>query len=479
MPGLILVPLDGSSLAARALTYAVAVARERQLPLLLVRVLEPAPSRGMPLVQEPDAQSYLERIAGELREEGIGIQTLVSSTMFGTVPEVLVSQAQRRGCELIVMSTHGRSGLGRWVYGTVAEDVLRRSPVPVLLIPSTCDRNWPPGNRLRVLLPLDGSPLSEEVVQPMLSSIGHLISEIAVLHVEPSTALRDVYLSDRPESVTFGEEHLNQAARLQQQGLNVTALSEEGSPGAVISRVAAEQHVDLIAMATHGRTGLAHLVLGSISTETLHRSHVPVLLYRPAAMRRESTHADIGPEVQALLAPGIRKHENLTVLVAMDLTDKANAALAPTSMLARAANARVILLNVFLPSVHMGHVTAGTHQERIEYVRRERQLYLAEKARALEGVDVATRVEVQSHGEELDECIARVATEVQADVLVVVSKHVSGGVSAVLGSFAQGILRLSPCPVLVVRPDAESQRSPEGEVGAGRESTRASSPTQA
>ncbi len=464
MPGLVLVPLDGSSLSGRALPFAVAVARERQLRLLLVRVLEPSPPRGMPLVQEPDARAYLDHIAGQVREEGVVVQTLVSSTLFGTVAEVLVGKAQQRGCELIVMSTHGRGGLGRWVYGTVAEEVLRRSPVPVLLISSTCDRVWTPGKRLRVLMPLDGSPLSEEAVQPMLIGIRQLASEIIALHVEPSTALPDVYLSDGAESVTLGEDYLNQVARLQKQGLNVTALTEEGSPGAVISRVAAEQDVDLIAMATHGRTGIARLVLGSVSTETLHRSHVPVLLYRPAAMRRESATGNVdSAEPRKAFTQRVRKDERLTVVVAMDVGEKANAALAPTAMLARAANAHVILLNVFWPSVHMGHLTAGTQEERIEYVQRERQLYLAEKARMLEGFDVTTRVEVQADGEEVDECIARVASEVHADVLVVVSEHVSGGASAVFGSFAQGILRLSPCPVLVVRPDAESRRLPDVE----------------
>jgi nucleotide-binding universal stress UspA family protein len=178
------------------------------------------------------------------------------------------------------------------------------------------------------------------------------------------------------------------------------------------------------------------------------------------------------------LSQRILKDERLTVLVAIDVSENANAALAPTAMLARAADAHVILLNVFWPSVDMGHVTAGTQQKRIEYVQRERQLYLQEKARTLEGLDVATRVEVQSHSEEVDECIARVASEVQADVLVVVSKRVSGGASAVLGSFAQGILRLSPCPVLVVRPGAESRYVPATGAVARRESGSASSSTE-
>ncbi len=96
----------------------------------------------------------------------------------------------------------------------------------------------------------------------------------------------------------------------------------------------------------------------------------------------------------------------------------------------------------------------------------------------LEGFDVTTRVEVQAHGEEVDECIARVASEVHADVLVVVSKHVSGGTSAVLGSFAQGILKLSPCPVLVVHPDAaDSGPLRATGAGAGRETTGAPTST--
>lgn len=218
MPELILVPLDGSSLAARALPYAVALARERHLPLLLLRVLEPSPARGLPLVQEPDARSYLEHVASQLRDEGIDTETHLSSTLFGTVPEVLVGKAQQRGCELIVMSTHGRSGLGRWVYGTVAEDVLRRSSVPVLLISSTCDRVSASGKRLRVLLPLDGSGLSEEVIQPMLTGLDQLASEIVLLQVQPSIALPAVYLSDGSDSFRSGiEECQDQVARQRKQ----------------------------------------------------------------------------------------------------------------------------------------------------------------------------------------------------------------------------------------------------------------------
>lgn len=142
----------------------------------------------------------------------------------------------------------------------------------------------------------------------------------------------------------------------------------------------------------------------------------------------------------------------LTLLVALDLTDKADAAPGPTARLARAGGARVVLSNVFRPSTDMGHVVAESREASVNYVRAERQMYLDEKAQQLAGLDVHTRVEVLTHGEEVDQCIAAVAGEIGADILVLVSKRVSSTAGVILGSFAQGIVRLSPSPVLIVSP---------------------------
>ena len=94
MPGLILVPLDGSSLAARALPYAVAMAREQHLRFLLVRVLEPSPSRGLPLVQEPDARRYPEHVASQLREEGVEVENQWSRVRESRVASCCFPQRQ-------------------------------------------------------------------------------------------------------------------------------------------------------------------------------------------------------------------------------------------------------------------------------------------------------------------------------------------------------------------------------------------------
>jgi nucleotide-binding universal stress UspA family protein len=115
--------------------------------------------------------------------------------------------------------------------------------------------------------------------------------------------------------------------------------------------------------------------------------------------------------------------------------------------------ARVVLVNVFRPATDMSHVHAPT-KAAIEYVRAERRLYLEDKRREMPGLDVEARVEVLAHGEEIDQRIAAVAAEIAADMVVVVSKRVSNAAGLVIGSIAQGIVRRSPCPVLIVSPTA-------------------------
>ena len=235
------------------------------------------------------------------------------------------------------------------------------------------------------------------------------------------------------------------AEELRGKGWNVGVQVVFGPVAASIARVAREEQVDIIAMATHGRSGLARLVLGSIAAETLHRTRMPMLVLRPAALQQVEADQESGTQ------DSTADEGPLTILVCLDLTDKANAALGPTARLAGAAGARVVLLNVIRPITDLGHVVAE-RPEALEYVQAERRMYLQEKAQRLPGIDVETRVEVLAHGEDIEQRIATVATEIHADVVVAVSKRVPGAASVILGSFTQGILRLSPCPVLIVSP---------------------------
>ncbi len=142
----ILVPLDGSELAERALPYARQLAAERCSELVLLRVVNCVdltssqafagflPAEVFDAAIEDEHQSaaqYLARLAGELQREGLAVRWLVRT---GDAAGEIVEYSKEAGIDLVVMSTHGRSGLSRWVYGSVADRVLRGGTLPVLLV---------------------------------------------------------------------------------------------------------------------------------------------------------------------------------------------------------------------------------------------------------------------------------------------------------------------------------------------------------
>ncbi|MBK6429720.1 MAG: universal stress protein [Anaerolineae bacterium] len=138
----ILVPLDGSALAEAALHHAEALALEFKSNITLLRIIiSPYQLIAPDLVLSgtvaeipglrDQAMQYLQGVSGELREKGISFQTAI---LDGPVPDAITDYARAEHIDLIVMSTHGRGGISRWVYGSVAEKVLQAAPCPVLLI---------------------------------------------------------------------------------------------------------------------------------------------------------------------------------------------------------------------------------------------------------------------------------------------------------------------------------------------------------
>ena len=138
----ILVPLDGSALAEAALHHAEALALEFKSNITLLRIIiSPYQLIAPDLVLSgtvaeipglrDQAMQYFQGVSGELREKGISFQTAI---LDGPVPDAITDYARAEHIDLIVMSTHGRGGISRWVYGSVAEKVLQAAPCPVLLI---------------------------------------------------------------------------------------------------------------------------------------------------------------------------------------------------------------------------------------------------------------------------------------------------------------------------------------------------------
>ncbi len=298
----ILVPLDGSRLAEQALPYAMRLARSSGGRLVLVQatLTEPLPGQAELVARAAAtrrAEIELDVLVDRLRGEGL---TAEARVYYENAATAILDAAAQEDADVIVMSTHGRSGLGRWIYGSVADRVLRTAPIPVLLVPAACAGNWPTDRRLRVLVPLDGSPLAEEALGPAGELAQALGAELLLLQVleYPLPLAGDsagyVPFWDQDADLAAARRYLDEVAgALRAEGRTVAVLAVAAPPSSVgqavttIATVSRDEQAAAIVMATHGRGGLARLAMGSVGTGVLQHATVPVLLVRPAAIRAQ------------------------------------------------------------------------------------------------------------------------------------------------------------------------------------------------
>jgi nucleotide-binding universal stress UspA family protein len=303
----IVVPLDGSDLAERALPYAVRLAQQSRARLVLLRAVLAHPAAGVSPVEAraavvERAQFELGTVAERLRfwKAGLAVEPAV---VYSEAAAAITETVRERQASLIVMATLGHTGPGRWLYGSVADRVLRRAEVPVLLIPATCEQSWPSGRTLRILVPLDGSAYAEEVLGPAAELAALHASELVLVRVAPRERAGD------PHGLTYmslvhDEAHLAEAQRYLEQvaahlragGRTVSVMVLRGDPASAISELARQQRVHLIALANHGRGGLARLVMGSTATGVLARAHTPLLLVRPTHVQEAGGSAPVAAE---------------------------------------------------------------------------------------------------------------------------------------------------------------------------------------
>lgn len=293
----ILVPLDGSALGELALPVAEALARKADAQLVLVRSVWKPETRQLDPVQAQfeDVQAvkvYLADIARRLGEQG----RLVTRA-FPDLPPAhsILSEIEHHQADLVVMSTHGRSGLGRWIFGSVAEAVLARSPVPVWLVRGIGRR--PPDlfevAQPRILVPLDGSPFGEAAL-PHAKALARLLdATVVLLHVLPGAAPLE---EEEPnfEAQGAGADLADDTAamhylvvwaeRLRLEGVRVQTTVLTGPAPETIIQASQVSNIDLIVMGTHGRSGLPRVVLGSVALEVLRRGALPTVLVRPTGL---------------------------------------------------------------------------------------------------------------------------------------------------------------------------------------------------
>lgn len=329
----ILVPLDGSSRAERAIPVAARIARATHGSVLLLRVVniqarygpylyEPYPSTPPVFVQEildtelVKVQYYLADIAQSESLAGIKAET---KALPGLAAQTILEIARVQRVDLIVMCSHGRTGFKRWVLGSVAQKIVRHSTLPLLLLredsSAPVDLHSDATHPLRALVALDGSPFAEASLIPA----AHLVAALAApaqgaLHLaqivsplvmssekeytQGGDAMREQVLREATTYLSTVTEHIRNglAAEL---GLNVTwsvGMKEDIADALIRMAELGEETgsyevegCDLIAMATHGRSGLQRWMMGSITERVLDGTKQPLLIVRSHEQRTSTT----------------------------------------------------------------------------------------------------------------------------------------------------------------------------------------------
>lgn len=304
----ILVPLDGSRLSEQALPLALAIAERAKAKLRLVLVHRlpaiPLSAEGrrvyvsLELAARKSEKAYLKTFTDQIRNQSTSL-AITSTTLTGPVAGTLSEYIHESKTDLVVMTSRGQGGLRRLWLGSVADAMIRGSPVPILLVrPEENPSPRPVLENLRqILIPLDGSALAEaiidpakalaslagaelmlvEVIQPLASPLESLSAAPSRFDVELTTLRRkeaDNYLGNLTEECLKAGVKTTYSAPL---GTNVAHT---------ILELAESPLVGMMALATHGRGGVKRLALGSVADKVVRAAPRPILVYRPPRRTR-------------------------------------------------------------------------------------------------------------------------------------------------------------------------------------------------
>jgi nucleotide-binding universal stress UspA family protein len=336
----VLVPLDGTEMAEGILPYVTQIAKGLDTPLVLLSVIDPdalelpesleRPPAAVHTYVEPgglggiasvtpvepggstegvhpherggtfvtqifDAaelgmKRHLAEVARELEKKGV---TVESHVVFGRPADEILRVVEGEGCDLIAMSTHGRSAMGRGVLGSVTDNVIHNANVPVLTItPERAESYWKENQTIsRIIVPLDGSELAETVL-PYVEALAKAMSlEVTLVRSLRFDGFYTVYTDGYavPNSADLESEIEAEAIdylkgvtkNLAAGGLDVNWKLLRGEAARTIVDLAHETSQDLIALTTHGRSGLTRWVLGSVAEKLVRASGDPVLVIPP------------------------------------------------------------------------------------------------------------------------------------------------------------------------------------------------------
>jgi nucleotide-binding universal stress UspA family protein len=295
----IMVPLDGSATAERALAHAAVLARLFEARLTLAHVPEPVvvQNLGDPMwvVQDVNSEAvvaaarhYLEQASASEQLAGLQVATVLPDP---PVAQGLLEAVEANAVDLVAMTTHGHSGFKHLVFGGVADKLIRAAPVPVYLVREEGNTAPPPPAIHRVLVPLDGSELAEVALQSAKELARRAGASLILVQVPAVPG----YVTTIPEAAGWIPVFLRQQAaeaasylghkvdELQKEGLEADLDVEIVATGGVADGILASagQHsADIIVMSTHGRSGLGRWMFGSVADRLLRIADRPVWLVR-------------------------------------------------------------------------------------------------------------------------------------------------------------------------------------------------------
>lgn len=306
----ILVPLDGSELAEKAVRPAFRVATsmaERSVAvagdtvrLVLLRVVSPI----MLVAADPmlydemtrlnidEAQAYLNTVRLSLPPDQIHVETRVIS---GPPADSIVQFAEENQVDLILMSSHGRTGSSRWVYGSVAEKVMHHAPCATVIIRAHVSVDM--FQNRKILVPLDGSPLAECALEPALSLAKAVESDVILLRVASGREMGPEVMTPTGENMEATIDELTAGEReeaeayLQKifndhpnQHLFFDVQTTTGDVAETIVSYADKHHIDLIVMSSHGRSGIGRWLHGSVAEKVLRGADCATMIIRNPIM---------------------------------------------------------------------------------------------------------------------------------------------------------------------------------------------------
>jgi nucleotide-binding universal stress UspA family protein len=292
----IMVPLDGSNAAEMVLPYAEELATKFNSEIALVSVAEPTPAESDHLFLAY-LKTIQEKVRAELSDWGARAEPRVDvEVLVGKPADQILTYAADKNMSLVVMASRGRSGEGPWLLGNIAAKVLRATTKPVLLVRKEAPAEGVKRKGLirRILVPLDGSKVAEQIVSHAEELAKVMGGDVilfqayeSVLRMTPGDLLGAMSEEEVKEVNKHREEEVTGylkaiAGSFREKGLTVSEVVAPGDPAEAILDYAASNAVDIIAMSTHGVSGIKRWVFGSVTDKVLHAGDMPVFVVRAA-----------------------------------------------------------------------------------------------------------------------------------------------------------------------------------------------------